>query len=273
MPHFGYMIIYERKGLRGASELIEIHNRKIAGIPCLQVEGQSKQSPVIFFFHGFMSAKEHNLHYAYLLAEKGFNVILPDAAYHGERSDGSDETVMSTRFWQIVIRSIEEFGAMKQELVSQGYAAEDHIGAAGTSMGGITTLGALKRFEWIHTGVSLMGSPAYVGFAKAQIQHFERNGFKLPMSEEEVDEQLKVLEEYDLSLHPEKLNNRPLMFWHGKADTVVPYEPTYAFFKSIHQSYDKKERLKFITEETEGHKVTRKGLLETVKWFDLHMQS
>ncbi|TFD99277.1 esterase [Jeotgalibacillus salarius] len=254
--------------------MIEIHNKKIAGIPCLHVENsQSEKSPVIFFFHGFMSAKEHNLHYAYLLAEKGFSVILPDAAYHGERSDGSDETVMSTRFWQIVVRSIEEFNAMKLELVNQGYAEDHHIGAAGTSMGGITILGALKRYDWIHTAVSLMGSPAYVGFAKAQIQHFEKNGFKLPMREEEVDEQLRVLEEYDLSLHPDKLNDRPLLFWHGKADTVVPYEPTYAFFKAIHQMYDKKDNLRFISEETEGHKVTRKGLLETVKWFDRHMQS
>ncbi|MBM7579768.1 esterase [Jeotgalibacillus terrae] len=254
--------------------MIEIHNRKIAGIPCLHiVSQQSDQSSVIFFFHGFMSAKEHNLHYAYLLAEKGFDVVLPDAAYHGERSDGSDETVMSTRFWQIVVRSIEEFGAMKEALSDEGYAEHTLIGAAGTSMGGITTLGALKRYEWIHTAASLMGSPAYVAFAKAQIQHFEKNGFKLPMSEEEVNDQLKVLEAYDLSLHPEKLNNRPLMFWHGKADTVVPYEPTYAFFKAIHQLYDKKDHLRFISEETEGHKVTRKGLLETVKWFDHHMKS
>ncbi|KIL50182.1 esterase [Jeotgalibacillus alimentarius] len=254
--------------------MIEIHNRRIAGIPCLHVaKQQSDHSSVIFFFHGFMSAKEHNLHYAYLLAEKGFDVILPDAAYHGERSDGSDETVMSTRFWQIVVRSIEEFSAMKKALSDEGYANDTRIGAAGTSMGGITTLGALKKYEWIHTAVSLMGSPAYVGFAKAQIQHFERNGFKLPMSEEEVNEQLKVLEAYDLSLHPEKLNNRPLMFWHGKADTVVPYEPTYAFFKAIHQLYVKKDHLRFISEETEGHKVTRKGLLETVKWFDHHMKS
>ncbi|WP_227395774.1 alpha/beta fold hydrolase [Jeotgalibacillus aurantiacus] len=255
--------------------MIEVHNEKVGSIPYLHITkpGDEKR-PAVIFIHGFMSAKEHNLHYAYLLAEKGFRVILPDAPYHGERSDGSDEMVMSTRFWQIVIRMIEELKVLKEKLLFDGLTDENKIGVAGTSMGGISTLGALKKYDWIHTGVSLMGSPAYVGFAKAQIQHFEKNGFKLPMSEEEIDEQLQVLEEYDLSLHPDRLQNRPLLFWHGKADTVVPFEPTYAFFKSIYPSYSKNpDHLRFIAEETEGHKVTRKGLLETVKWFDRHMQA
>ncbi|TFD97613.1 alpha/beta fold hydrolase [Jeotgalibacillus sp. R-1-5s-1] len=255
--------------------MIEVHNEKVGSIPYLHITkpGEEKR-PAVIFIHGFMSAKEHNLHYAYLLAEKGFRVILPDAPYHGERSDGSDEMVMSTRFWQIVIRMIEELKVLKEKLLFDGLTDENRIGVAGTSMGGISTLGALKKYDWIHTGVSLMGSPAYVGFAKAQIQHFEKNGFKLPMSEEEIDEQLQVLEDYDLSLHPDRLLNRPLLFWHGKADTVVPFEPTYAFFKSIYPSYNKNpDHLRFIAEETEGHKVTRKGLLETVKWFDRHMQA
>ncbi|TDL35334.1 esterase [Jeotgalibacillus sp. S-D1] len=255
--------------------MITINREMVNTIPLLHVvneEYRSQQLPAVFFIHGFMSAKEHNLHFAYLLAEQGFRVVLPDAALHGERTDGQDELVLSTRFWEMVIQSIQELEVLKENFEKRELIDGDRIGVAGSSMGGITTLGALTQYPWIKTAVSLMGSPAYVGFAKAQLERFRKNGFSLPMSEEEIEEQMKVLAEFDLSLHPERLNSRPLMFWHGKEDTVVPYEPTYTFFKTIYASYEKnRDDLRFISEESAGHKVSRKGLLETVKWFERHL--
>ena len=51
------------------------HNRKAAYFKhssfayCKRGE-KEKALPLVFFIHGFTSAKEHNLHFAYLLAEK-----------------------------------------------------------------------------------------------------------------------------------------------------------------------------------------------------------
>ncbi len=67
-----------------------------------------KELPVVIFLHGFQSAKEHNLHYAYNMAKKGLRVLLPDAHLHGARSEELDEVQLSLRFWEIVLTSIEE---------------------------------------------------------------------------------------------------------------------------------------------------------------------
>lgn len=41
------------------------------------------------------------------------------------------------------------------------------------------------------------------------------------------------LKKYDLTQYPEKLGNRPLLFWHGKLDEVVPYRYSHQFFEKI----------------------------------------
>ncbi|KIL47389.1 alpha/beta fold hydrolase [Jeotgalibacillus campisalis] len=251
--------------------MILIQKDMVNDIPLLHVAKQTELSsplPTIIFIHGFTSAKEHNLHFAYLLAEKGYRVLLPDVSLHGERQEGLDDMVLSTRFWHMVIQTIDELQVLKDYYTDKGLVSDGRIGLAGSSMGGIITLGALTQYDWVKTAVSLMGSPTYVGFAKAQLNQFKRNGLTLPMTDEEIEEQLSVLTSYDLSLNPEKVNRRPLLFWHGKQDTVVPFEPTYAFFKTIYPSYkDNPDDLRFISEEQAGHKVSRKALLETTKWF------
>lgn len=45
-----------------------------------------------------MSAKEHNLHYAYQLVHKGVRVLLPDAKFHGDRSECLTEMQMNLNF-------------------------------------------------------------------------------------------------------------------------------------------------------------------------------
>ena len=78
---------------------------------------QQQKLPLIIFTHGFTSAKEHNLHYAYLLAEKGFRVILPEAIYHGEREQGLTENASIKHFWEIVIKTIHELNDYKEYYV------------------------------------------------------------------------------------------------------------------------------------------------------------
>jgi len=76
------------------------------GIPLIHFydEKMNEHSPVVIFFHGFQSAKEHNLHYAYQLVRKGIRVLLPDAYLHGERDEQLNEEQMNLKFWNIVMR-------------------------------------------------------------------------------------------------------------------------------------------------------------------------
>jgi uncharacterized protein len=116
--------------MSGGSFLINVKHEVIGGIPVLHMSKQElakQELPLIFFIHGFMSAKEHNLHYGYLLAEKGFRVILPDVIYHGDREAGYNERELSIRFWRMIVQSIRELGILKEELVSRQLVQVDKI--------------------------------------------------------------------------------------------------------------------------------------------------
>jgi fermentation-respiration switch protein FrsA (DUF1100 family) len=239
-----------------------------SNIPLLHIVDETMENsniPTVIFLHGFTSAKEHNLHYAYNIAKKGFRVLLPEAHLHGSRDEGLDEVQLSLRFWEIVLTSIEEMDMLHKELRDRGVTK---IGMGGTSMGGITTLGCLTAYSWIDVATVMMGAPGYVELAKAQMSQFERRGFKLPITDEERKSLLDTLAIFDMTKQREKLNNRPVYFWHGENDTTVPFEPTFNFYKAAKKDYtDAPERFEFLTDPNAGHAVSRTGMLRAVDWF------
>ena len=257
---------------KGASVMIQIHKEIINGVPLLHVVkagNEKRMLPLVFFVHGFTSAKEHNLHFAYLLAEKGFRAVLPDANLHGERTDGRSADTIVYEFWEIVLQTISDLDNIKNHFVSSGLVDKNRIGLVGTSMGGVVTLGALTQYKWIKTAVCLMGSPNYVQFARAQIKQLQTAGVELPISEAELEQKFEALRKFDLSAQIETLAGRPLLFWHGKKDPIVPFQPTYDFYESIKGDYKKNPtHLHFIVDEEAEHKVSREALLRTVDWFD-----
>ncbi len=262
---------------KGGIQMIIIEKINIKDVPVLHIVAQEnidKPLPFIQFIHGFTSAKEHNLHFAYNLAEKGFRVVLPDAMYHGERDTGLTGMKLNLQFWDIVLKTIEEIELIKNYFESKKLIQIGRIGLVGTSMGGIVTLGALSRYPWINTAVCLMGMPYYEQFANYTIQEVKERGYDVPLTEAEINNLLQKLRELDLSKQPEKLDNRPLMFWHGKKDEVVPYKYSRQFYESILPLYEETpENLFYITEENTGHKVSRKAMLKTIDWFTEFLQA
>ncbi|PMX98283.1 esterase, partial [Pseudomonas sp. MPR-R5A] len=81
-----------------------------------------------------------------------------------------------------------------------GLADEDRIGVAGTSMGGIVTLGALTQYKWIKSAVSLMGMPYYEKFALAQIDMLKKDGVEIPLNEEELEHLMEKIRQLDISM-------------------------------------------------------------------------
>ncbi len=81
----------------------------------------------MIFIHGFTSAKEHNLHIAYLLAEKGFRAVLPEALHHGERGEEMAVEELAGHFWDIVLNEIEEIGVLKNHFEKEAYFRENFL--------------------------------------------------------------------------------------------------------------------------------------------------
>lgn len=252
-----------------------IKNETIAAVPTLHVvkaDSHEKKLPTIFFFHGYTSAKEHNLHVAYLLAEKGFRVLLPDALHHGEREQQLTGSERDFSFWEIVLTSIKELEQIKMVLERRGVLAENRLGVIGTSMGAITMYGALAKYEWIKTAASFMGTAYYEAFAMAQMTMIEEKGIQVEIKEKELV--LNQIRPYDLSTQLDKLAGRPLFIWHGKEDQVVPYPFSEQLYHDLVGGYEyAPEDLQFLTEERTDHKVSRLAVLRSVEWFENHLLS
>lgn len=244
------------------------------GIPLLHVHTNemNEETPVVLFLHGFMSAKEHNLHYAYHLVNKGVRVLLPDAKLHGDRSKGLTEMQMNLRFWEIVLNSIHDVEQLFNYLKSNRLLDSNKIGVAGSSMGAITTAGCLKRYEWVTTAALCMGAPGFVELGKYQLEQLATKGLNWPMTDAELAKSNELLASYDITLTPEKFARRPVFFWHGKKDATVPFKNTYTFYLKLRTYYDgDPENLNFIVDNQAGHAITREGMLATTEWLAKHL--
>lgn len=243
-------------------------------IPCLIVTQKCKQQralPVIVYFHGFTSAKEHNLPLAYLLAQKGFRVILPDSLHHGKRYENISNVERQLSFWDIVIQNVNELAHIKQYLEQHKMLSNGKIGVAGTSMGGITTSAALRKYPWIHSGAILMGSPKIVTFFYELLDQLAK--INISVEEEKLQATLETLKQLDLSKQLKSLQERPLFIWHGENDQVVPFDHAYSFYQEAKSFYQNEQLLHFLGEKNRGHKVSRKAILQTVHWFNKHLKS
>lgn len=253
--------------------MIGIYHKNFHSIPALVVVDSSREKealPLIIYYHGFTSAKEHNLPLAFLLAERGFRVVLPDSMYHGEREAEISHVKKQISFWDIVMQNVKELEEVKEVFEDDGLILENLLGIAGTSMGGITTAAALTQYPWIKAAAVLMGSPKITTYARTLVTSFKKLG-TLPITDDMIDQLYNQLEDYDLSKQPEKLNERPLLFWHGENDPVVPFDHSYTFYDEVASTYQIPENIQFLKETNRDHKVSRYAILETVKWFDKHL--
>lgn len=78
---------------------------------------------------------------------------------------------------------------------------------------------------------------------------------------------LATLAQFDGTKKIETYSERPMFFWHGEQDTVVPFSPTFEFYKKLKASYtDADEKLQFLREKETGHAVSRPGMLAATEW-------
>ncbi|WP_342472997.1 prolyl oligopeptidase family serine peptidase [Metasolibacillus sp. FSL H7-0170] len=239
-------------------------------IPLLHVHTSEMtvENPTVIFIHGFGSGKEHNLHFAYQLVEKGVRVILPDAHLHGERAEpNTTKEQLEPIFWEIVMRTVGEVEILYKKLQDKGLLTTKAIGIAGTSMGGITTVGCLSKYDWIQTAGICMGATSYPKFAQHQLAQFEKAGIELPFTEQQLAETMAMLDAYDLENKANILQQVPTFFWHGKEDKVVPFEMSYPYF----EKHGENSRSAYMIDEKAGHVVSRAGMLAVTDWLAQHL--
>ena len=246
-----------------------IQQEKWGNIPLLHVHNETMCSttPTVIFLHGHLSAKEHNLHYAYHLVNQGVRVIMPDAIYHGERDENLSELDLTLKFWDIIMKSIEEVQFLYEEAKRKGYITTGKVGLAGTSMGGIVTSACLTQYDWIDTAAICMGVTSLSKLAEYQFNTIKLNGASLPLTKQQKNEVIKYLQPFDIENKREIFNKKPIIFWHGAQDQIVPIHLSYNYYEEQLTN----TLAEFLREEKSEHKVSRQGLLKVTSFIAQHL--
>src|SRR5699024_2328887 len=150
-------------------------------------------------------------------------------------------------FWDIISQNITELKELKDHLVATGQSDADRIGIGGTSMGAMTTYAALRTYDWIKAGASLMGTAYLTDYAVGLIKHYNAT-YENKITQEQKAAALEQIEPLDITFAPEKLLERPLFIWHGEEDQVVPYAYSPAIYDQLKDLYKDKAKIKFISE-------------------------
>lgn len=250
--------------------MVIIKNKAIQNIPVFEVykdENKNKVLPLIVFYHGWESRKERVLEYGYTLAKKGFRVVLPEALNHGERQVDKSGEQDSLDFWKVVVQNVKEFPLLAKYYIEKNLVLDGKISVAGLSMGGITVSAMLTQYDWIHSAVILMGSPAPIEFSKWLLKNYTIDGTALydTLDKKEVEAKLAKLHPISLALHPEKLANRPVYFWHGTDDPIVPIHLTKHFIEKI-KDEPYSERLEYEYSKGIDHVVPREIVIRATEF-------
>lgn len=246
-----------------------IKQEKWGNIPLLHVHNETmcETTPIVIFLHGHLSAKEHNLHYAYHLVNQGIRVIMPDAIYHGERDENLSELDLTLKFWDTVMKSIEEVQFLYEQAKEKGYITTGKVGLVGTSMGGIVTSACLTQYDWIDTAAICMGVTSLSKLADYQFNTIKLNGASLPLTTQQKNEAIKYLQQFDIENKRELFNKKPIIFWHGAQDQIIPIHLSFNYYEEQLTN----TLAEFLREEKSEHKVSRQGLLKVTSFIAQHL--
>lgn len=253
--------------------MIRVKQLTIDTIPLVELVLEEKDTevlPTVVFYHGWTSTKESVLVNGYELAKRGIRAILPEAYLHGERDETGKALEDQTVFWRVVSQNITELPSIYNWYVQQGRTDPSRFGVSGLSMGGITTCALLTQFDFIHSAVVLMGSPSPVLFTNWLLQSKWVEG--KPTTEdisttEAFQEQLQRLHPIALNERPEKIAGRPVHFWHGTDDELVPFYLTEEFIETI-SSQTYAQNVSFSVGHGLGHKVPYRVSVEMADYFE-----
>ncbi|HCX61903.1 YqiA/YcfP family alpha/beta fold hydrolase [Sedimentibacter sp.] len=223
--------------------------------------------PTVVFYHGWSSNKELQRLRGFVLSSVGYQVVIPDAIYHGERNRLNDYgwDMAKQYFWDVIFRNLEEFNIIVREIVSKYNADSKKIAVMGNSMGGFTAGGIFTHNEYVKTLIVLNGSCGW--------ENFNEN------IEEPIDKEL--VEKYDIiekkvtdmnpMNHLNLLKNRPILLMHGDSDSVVPIESQKCFYDKLNPIYEDKEKIKFIEYTNLNHFVTTNMMEESINWLGRYL--
>ena len=230
-------------------------------IPVLRFKPKinQKKLPTILYYHGWSSNKEFQRFKANIMAMYGYQVIVPDSKYHGERNsiDFNKENSMEKYLLKAVYSSIKEAPLMIDLIKDISLTDQDRISIMGTSMGGFVSSGIFFNNQLFKTLVVFNGACAW---QKVKTFIEEKN------TERKIEYQEELVK-YDPENNLDKINGRPILMLHGDNDTAIPIEVQRYFYKIASEYYEDKNKMRLIEVPKMNHYISL-GMLENAISFN-----
>lgn len=217
--------------------------------------------PTIIFYHGWSSDKETQRMRGFILSSVGYQVIIPDAIYHGERNPIANYDMDNAKkyFWDIILNNLEESGSIIEEIVSKYNADPDRIGAMGNSLGGFTAAGVFTDNPSLKALVVFNGSCGW-----EHSNNIFKESYTVAIDSKEIEDKVNKMDPMN-NFH--LLKDRPILLLHGDSDSLVSVETQRIFYKKIRPLYQNKDKIKFVEYPNLNHFVTTNMMEESIAWF------
>ena len=251
------------------NEFVALEEIFIKEIPCLRFRPKGIQEgriPTIIYYHGWNSSKSNQRFKGAALASYGYQVIVPDALYHGERNpiDHDGFKMLEEYFWKVILQTVEESEQLIAGIIEDHQADPERIGVIGSSMGGFSAAGVFLKNKSLKCLINFNGSCAWV---KAE-EIFRRRSKRLPMTSAEI----QALSLYDPMLNKENLQLRPILMMHGNRDSSVPINSQRLFYQATSHHYkEHPERLKLVEVQKMDHYITTGMIEEAIIWLKKYL--
>lgn len=223
--------------------------------------------PTLIMYHGWSSSKESQRFRAFILSCLGYQVIVPDGLYHGERGTIDYHNPENARdyFWPIILNNLEESQIIIDHMIGKYDADPNRIGVLGHSMGGFTSAGVFTHNPNIKALVVFNGSCNWTHSNSLfkQILGVENDG-KLEDIEREIESK-------DPMVNMDLIIDRPILMLHGNKDSLVDIESQRIFYEKARKLYSQDNRIGMIEYNNLDHFVTTNMMEEAGTWFEKYL--
>ncbi|MGC4377830.1 dienelactone hydrolase family protein [Fictibacillus sp. Mic-4] len=241
----------------------------INNIPCLSLKPEPAQekNTAILLYHGWGSCKENQQFLGKLLTFYGYEVIIPDCVYHGERErpfiNFFDPKTMQAYFWEVIIKTVKE---SKKLIDNLSCLSKDHkLVVAGSSMGGCIAAGIFAQSYKVEGLINLIGSCAW---EESEIIFRKRDGRPKLNGDER-----KKIREFDPIHRIDHEKKRPILLLHGANDPIIPIDEQRIYYEQAISIYGKEaSNVEFQSFPGVTHVITI-GMAEyMIKWLNEHFK-
>lgn len=225
--------------------------------------------PLVIVMHGLTGTLYSDLFRCRDLAEAGFVAVAFDQRNHGRRLVDSrcHEYVTEASAVNLagtVCGTAMDVSLLLDLLPLKAGIGTGPVGMTGFSLGGFATFAAMAFDPRIQVGAPFIASGHYRAHWEAMYRLEEEP--KAPFEAYYPPDLDQRLGRFDLSAHPERLADRPILMLNGDADEIVPIEGNRAFERIARPHYKHPERLELRIWDGLGHEVPDDMWRAGIEW-------